>query len=204
MTRAPQKAEASTDAKILEAAAESIRKHGPRRTTVVDVAEAAGMSHANVYRYFPSKAALFEEVTAQWLRPLENETRGIREAPDPAPDKLERILLATHRAYRDRLERDPALFRLFADLAARDAPVVRKHWGRAQALVQRVIEEGFSQGAFRPGDVNRATIAIFDLCHRFLHPAAILLDGGVPRAAIDARAGRAARVALNALAQGRY
>ncbi|MCC2101684.1 MAG: helix-turn-helix transcriptional regulator, partial [Hyphomicrobiales bacterium] len=46
------------DARIMEAATTFLRRYGPRRATVVAIAESAGMSHANVYRYFPSKAAL--------------------------------------------------------------------------------------------------------------------------------------------------
>ena len=48
------------------------------------------MSHANIYRYFPSKSALVEGVTDYWLRPIEAGLRDIADGPDPAYDKLER------------------------------------------------------------------------------------------------------------------
>ena len=45
-------------ARLLAIATDHIRRFGAARVTVVAVAEEAGMSHANVYRFFASKAAL--------------------------------------------------------------------------------------------------------------------------------------------------
>ena len=55
------------DGRILRIAAEHIRRYGLERTTVVSIAAEAGMSHANVYRYFPSKNSLIEALTDHWL-----------------------------------------------------------------------------------------------------------------------------------------
>ena len=192
------------DARIMEAATTFLRRYGPRRATVVAIAESAGMSHANVYRYFPSKAALIEEVTAAWLRPIESEVRVIAESPDPAPDKLERILAAIQRAYRDKLERDPQLFQILAEAAQIDAPVGRKHRARLQGAVQRTIEEGFVQGNFRQVDMPRALALVFDVAHRFLHPAAIVMDARTTRTALNTRASRVTRLLLQELRAGRY
>lgn len=203
----PAEANASdlpADARIMEAATTFLRRYGPRRATVVAIAESAGMSHANVYRYFPSKAALIEEVTAAWLRPIESEVRVIAESPDPAPDKLERILAAIQRAYRDKLERDPQLFQILAEAAQIDAPVARKHRARLQGAVQRTIEEGFVQGNFRQVDMPRALALVFDVAHRFLHPAAIVMDARTTRTALNTRASRVTRLLLQELRAGRY
>ena len=196
--------ELAADARILETATQFLRRHGPRRTTIVDIAEAAGMSHANVYRYFPSKAALLEEVTSAWLRPIEAEVRVIAEGPDPAPDKLERILFSIHRSYRDKLERDPQLFALLVKAAETSSPAARKHRTRLQGTVQRTIEEGFAQGNFQPADLRRALALVFDAAHRFIHPTAIALDAETPRSAVDTRAARISRLLLSALGSGRY
>ncbi|MCC0003272.1 MAG: TetR/AcrR family transcriptional regulator [Methylobacteriaceae bacterium] len=196
--------EQPADARILEAATIFLRRYGPKRATVVAIAEAAGMSHANVYRYFPSKAALIEEVTSAWLRPIEAEVRVIAESPDPAPDKLERILFAIHRSYRDKLERDPHLFRLLVAAAESDAGLARKHRARLEGAVQRTIEEGFAQGNFRPADLRRAVTLVFDIAHRFVHPAGIALDARSMRTSVDSRAARMARLLLQAIGTGRY
>lgn len=96
------------EARLLAVAAEEIRRHGARRVTVVAVAEAAGMSHANVYRYFTSKTALVDAVSAAWLKSVEAALADVAGAPDPADDKLERMLVALARALRERLEDAPA------------------------------------------------------------------------------------------------
>ncbi len=56
-----------TRERILTAAEELLRRHGPAKTTVADVARALGMSHANVYRHFASKAELRDVVAERWL-----------------------------------------------------------------------------------------------------------------------------------------
>ena len=66
MARAPSAD--SADARILDLAAEHIRRHGIERTTVVAIAREAAMSHGNVYRYFPSKEALVDAVTGEPVR----------------------------------------------------------------------------------------------------------------------------------------
>ncbi len=102
----------SNGAHLVEIARAHVRKYGHARTTVVGVAADAGMTHANVYRFFPSKTALLDEVVASGLRPLEARLREAADGADPAHDKLERILTAIHRDYRGKLDGDPALFDL--------------------------------------------------------------------------------------------
>ncbi|MCC4820663.1 TetR/AcrR family transcriptional regulator, partial [Vibrio lentus] len=53
--------------KILDASEIVLRKFGPRKTTVVDVARALDVSHGTVYRHFATKAELHEAITLRWL-----------------------------------------------------------------------------------------------------------------------------------------
>lgn len=198
MARNPQPE--PTDAKILRIAADHVRKYGLERTTVVSVAAEAGMSHANVYRYFPSKESLIDALTDAWLKPIEAGLHEIADAPDPADDKLERILSAIHRAYRNKVETDPNLFSIFAAAVEGGRALARRHRSRVQAEIQRVLEEGMGGGVFRPGDLRRATSLVFDGLHRFIHPVSVKLDRDVPREQIDSRFERTTRVVLRALA----
>ena len=115
------------DQKLLALAAEHLRRFGRKRLTVVGVAEEAGMTHANVYRYFPSKVALLDAVVEVWLKAVERRLAEVVDGPDPADDKLERFVLAMARANRQALGEDPHLFEaLKTSLIARSA-VTRRH-----------------------------------------------------------------------------
>lgn len=187
------------DRRILEIATEHVRRYGFRRTTVVGIAEQAGMSHANVYRYFPSKLALVEAVTDHWLKPVEADFRQISDGPDPAYDKLERILGAAQSAYRQKLDTDRQVFALFVEATERDLGIARRHRNRLQAELQRSIEEGISSGVFMHTDHRRALGLIFDALYRFIHPKAIWNDAGVPVARIEARFERVLALVLAGL-----
>ena len=191
-----------TDARILEFAAEHIRRHGLERTTVVAIAREAAMSHGNVYRYFPSKEALVDAVTDQWLKPIETGLREIVDGPDPAFDKLERILSAVQRAYRNKLEADPKIFGLFVEASVAGRGVARKHRLKLQSEVRSVLEDGMSSGAFPAHDIRRALALVFDMSHRFLSPPAIRRDGEVTRAQIDGRFERVLRALRRTLGSG--
>lgn len=199
MARSAQQPE-PTDSRILRIASEHVRKYGVERTTVVSIAAEAGMSHANVYRYFPSKESLVDALTDHWLKPIEAGLHEIADGPDPADDKLERILSAIHRAYRNKVETDPNIFAIFAAAMEEGRAIGRRHRARLQAEIQRALEEGMGGGVFRAGDMRRTTGLIFDGLHRFLHPVSVRLDREVPREQIDARFERLTRVVLRALA----
>lgn len=190
------------EARLLAVAGEQLARGGAKAVTVVGVAEAAGMTHANVYRYFPSKAALIDAVAARWLKRLEAALAEIADAPDPADDKLERLIQALARAQRDLLAGNRHLFDVYcAAIEASRAPI-RKHRARRRQLLERVLDEGMATGQFDPRDRDRALAFIGDAAHRFIDPLAVRLDADMPRDIADARLAAVIRVVLRALANG--
>lgn len=201
MSRAPQLAPA--DMRILDVSSEHLRRFGAAKLTVVAVAEELGMSHANVYRYFPSKAALLEAVTAHWLKPIETSIRAVAESPDPARDKMERVLTGLHRAYRDKMEADPQLFSVLLDFFRTSSALARKHRGRVQAEMRRVLEDGVASGAFVTDDLAKSASLVLDATHRFIHPLSVAQDMDVPRATINGRFERVLDAVMTTLVQSK-
>jgi AcrR family transcriptional regulator len=193
----------TNETRLVDIAKAHVRRFGYARTTVVGVAAEAGMTHANVYRYFPSKTALLDEVVASGLRPLEARLRDAADGADPAHDKLERMLIAVHRDYRAKLDEDPALFDLLIESLVRNRPSARKHRARVQSEIQRVLEEGVSSGAFAMTDRRRAMSLIFDAAHRFIHPVALRLDKDAAAGAVATRFETVLAMTLRALRTGR-
>ena len=63
MTHTPLTAE-----RILEAAERVLRRHGPDKANVVDVARELGVSHGSVYRHFPNLLPVPWVVSPGWER----------------------------------------------------------------------------------------------------------------------------------------
>jgi AcrR family transcriptional regulator len=191
-----------TDMRLLALASEHLKLMGARRLTVVAIAEAAGMTHANVYRYFPSKQALIDAVVDAWIKSVETRLTDIADGPDPSDDKLERMILALARANRDGLGENPALYAAFRDAMVKRRPVARRHRLRVRTLFDRVIDEGINSGSFEPRDKDRAAVFVLDACFRFVHPVAVELEGDVPQTQFDQRLAGIVKVMLRALASG--
>lgn len=140
-----------TPERILEAAEEVLRRHGPAKANVVDVARALGVSHGSVYRHFPSKQALREAVTRRWLDSFHHEL-------DPIDD-LREWLHALFAAKRAKALEDPELFATYDALLAEASGVVDEHVATLVAQLTRIV-----------GDEATAR-AIFQATTRFHHPA---------------------------------
>ena len=191
-----------SEMRILSVAGEHLRQHGLRRFTVVAVAEEAGMTHANVYRYFPSRTALIDAVVDVWLKSAERKLADIADGPDPAEDKLERLILALAKANRDLLHEEPHLFAALSQAVAKRHAISRRNRTRVRALFERVIDDGIATGAFEPRDRDRAIAFVIDATHRFIHPASLELEADVPQESVDTRLATLIRVALRTLATG--
>jgi len=191
-----------TGARLLGIATDHVRKHGLQRTSVVGVARDAQLSHAAVYRYFASKDALIDAVTGEWHRSVETQLAGVADAPDPADDKLERMMLLLARLYRERLDQEPNLFAAWLSAIAENRAVVRKHRRRIRGLVERVVEEGRSIELFRARSNERLIVFLIDALHRFIDPVAIFADREANRPELDQRLARLLRVVIRAMLAG--
>jgi AcrR family transcriptional regulator len=190
------------DQRLLALAAEHLRRFGRRRLTVVGIAQEAQMTHANVYRYFPSKEALLDAVVEVWLKGVERRLSDVVDGPDPADDKLERFVLAMARANRQAMADDPNLFEaLKFSLLARSA-VTRRHRARVRHLIERVVDEGIATGTFEPRDRERAMALVIDATHRFVHPVSLEMDADAPQSSVDLRLAALIKVVLRSLASG--
>ncbi len=71
--------------RILQAAEDVLRRFGPEKATVVDVARALGVTHGSVYRHFASKAALRDAVVRRWLETMMPPLEAVAAEEGPGP-----------------------------------------------------------------------------------------------------------------------
>ncbi|RST15192.1 TetR/AcrR family transcriptional regulator [Streptomyces sp. WAC05374] len=183
----------STDAltpdRILEATEEVLRRYGPAKATVVDVARALGVSHGSVYRHFRTKAALREAVTERWLERAVTELAPFADGPGPAARRLTDWLSTLFAAKRRKAGGDPELFATYEVLIGESSAVVARHVDHLVGQLARIIEDGHRQGEFAAPEADWTTTAraVFDATDRFHDPvhAADWTDPGID-AAFDA------------------
>src|SRR5271169_551442 len=96
--------------RILATAEDVIRRFGPAKANVVDVARALGVSHTAVYRHVATKAELRDLVVGRWVEATMAPLRATAALPGPAPQRLRRLFDTLIALKRRRAADDPELF----------------------------------------------------------------------------------------------
>jgi AcrR family transcriptional regulator len=156
---------------ILDTAEEVLRRYGPAKTTVVDVARALDVSHGSVYRHFPSKAALRDAVTQRWLDRISAPLEEVVTGSDNASQRLRtwvRLLAATKQGI---AREDPELFATFRRVTNEAGEVVSAHVDHLATELARIVRDGVAAGEFAPVDPEPTGRALLQATALFHHPA---------------------------------
>jgi AcrR family transcriptional regulator len=162
-----------TRLRIMEVAEEHFRRVGYAKTAVADIAEALGMSPANVYRFFESKSAIKDAIC---YRLLEQEHAMIEEiiaTPEPAAVRLERIILGVNRYNRCQFVKEKRLHDMVEVALAENWEAVKAHCQKIKSYYAKVIAEGIAAGEFAKLDPVATAEGLFVLCVGLCHPAMI-------------------------------
>jgi AcrR family transcriptional regulator len=159
---------------ILDAAEQTLRRFGPDKTSVTDVAKLLGVSHGTLYRHFPSKAALREAVTERWLdEKIILPLTGIADAADA--DSLKQLktyiakLIGLKAYYADQ---DQEMFKMYAAVTAEAAELIEVHILRIISQLSGIIrkgQEGKQLAAI--GGAEDLARSLFYATARFHHPS---------------------------------
>jgi AcrR family transcriptional regulator len=159
-----------TPDRILEATEDVLRRYGPAKATVVDVARALGVSHGSVYRHFRTKAALREAVTERWLDQAHDELSGIAHTKAPAAERLRDWLAALFAAKRRKAGDDPELFATYMALVGESSATVARHMETMVGQLTTIVESGIASGEFTVRDARSTARALWDASGRFHDP----------------------------------
>jgi|GEM_PF-593447 len=130
---------------LLEAALRLFAAHGVKNTTIRDITGAVGVTEAALYRHWPSKQALAEELIEQASAEL---TERLREAEENAPTpetKLAALIDELFTYY----EQDRDRFDLVVHVAHLDPSMVENRSSRPSTVVLPVLREGIRTRVFR-------------------------------------------------------
>lgn len=162
---------ALTPERILDAAEEVLRRYGPAKATVVDVARFLEVSHGTIYRHFSSKAALRDAVAERWLHQVSTPLAVIAAEPGAAVERLHRWFEQLMLLKRQKVLNDPELFATYSAIAEEARGVVQAHVAELVGQLAQIIESGISSKEFRVANSQAVAKAVFSATIRFHHPA---------------------------------
>ncbi len=145
---------------LLDAAVRVFAHKGYDACRVSDIAREAGVAHGLLYHYFDSKEEVLETVFRENWSELLEAFRRVEESDEAPLQQLEGIAKLLLRSWRN----DPDLVRVMVREVAR-SPQLQAQVGevrQAFSIVQRVIEEGQADGAFRHDiDAELASFVVY-------------------------------------------
>jgi AcrR family transcriptional regulator len=156
---------------ILDAAETVLRRFGPKKASVVDVARALGVSHGSIYRHFRSKKALRDAVIGRWLSGVSEPLAKIAGKPGKADAKLSSWMRRLVTIKQQTAKEDPEMFATYRTIAETAQGAVTTHMDEMIDQLAKILAEGRDQGRLSFEDDPQVTAqAIFDATVRFHHP----------------------------------
>jgi AcrR family transcriptional regulator len=149
---------------IIEAARGRFLRFGPRKTTMDEVAKAAGVSRTTLYAHFRNMEDLYGSLLDQDAERFIREAAGAVETEPSTGRKIRRIIEITRSTY----ARNQVLRMAFTgdeemSLAGVASVYSRDQETRIVALLRQVVEEGIREGSLREVDPERVAYLMFHL-----------------------------------------
>lgn len=134
--------------RMLEAASAVFAEKGFETTSMDDIAHAAGMTKPTLYRYFPSKEALFEAVFVEALDGLVAAIdRAMAEHPGPVA-RIEAIIHAIVPTFREHLGSLRSMSGVSAHVERDRRQIFRERREAIEIRLADVVAEGITKGLF--------------------------------------------------------
>ncbi len=140
--------------KIVQAARERFSHFGYCKTTMSEIAQDCKMSPGNIYRFFPGKLDIAEQIADENTdKRLENVRAVIRDKNLSPVQKLWAFLLDSLRVTFQTLDEDPRIAEV-AEMMARERPeFLERQMAKERALIAEILSLGNACGDFNIDDI---------------------------------------------------
>lgn len=166
-------AASETRARILTEAERLFRHYGYAKTTVADIAEACGMSSANVYRFFASKSAITEAICDKMLADLEGHLHRIASSDAPASQRLKEFVIFVARFTLETLLDQKKVHEMVVAAMEEHWGAIQRHLTLKTAMIEEIIASGIASGEFKPQDPKRAARCVHNALAAHGHPVLV-------------------------------
>lgn len=168
--KTPEREALATKEKIIETAERLFREVGYAKTTVADIAASLGMSPSNIYRYFPTKAHINEDICDRLVRGVEKRCVAAMGRGGSAQERIRSFVMAYHRSIRESILKGSRLYDMISIAMEQHWPVIQSHAERIRGTVLSLVEQGVSLGEFKDLDRYKMARAIHESIAIFIYP----------------------------------
>jgi AcrR family transcriptional regulator len=146
---------------ILEAAVKRFSEYGYNKTTMAEIAEDAGMSAANIYRYYKSK----EEIAAACTKNCMSEKADVlkeivRDKNLTATEKLEKYVYATLQLSQEAALENKKIDEVCSEITRNNPGLIHDRIASNKALLVEILSFGNQTTEFKVNDVIDTATAI--------------------------------------------
>ena len=176
---------ASRRIQILESALKVFPQKGFEKTTLLDVAQEAGISSATIYQYFRSKEDLFLALidVISFRDVMESMADALKGENGIDYEDIRQVLINVGEAYLDTHTRNQEIVRMFIAESRRFPEVGKQYCQRLIAPVETLIENYFAhqikRGIFRDVNIKLAVHAFYGMFLNFIITQDLLCGEGV-------------------------
>jgi TetR/AcrR family transcriptional regulator len=167
-----EKLEPTVRHRILDAAVKEFGRFGYGGASMNRLVKGAEISKGAIFKYFGTKARLFDYVYRSSLEEVKEQLREVRDSTraDPFFDRLEMVLRAGIH-FTTRRPLSAAIY--YRVIYTGDAPhgnsILAEIQGTSKRFLKKLIEDGVEKGELRPDiDAERAAFIIQSVLDRFL------------------------------------
>ena len=139
---------------IIEAAALTFDKYGFKKTTMDDIAYAAGKGKSSLYYYFKNKEEVFEAVVGHEAEHLKREIYEALNKTDHSVEKLRKYILIRMRRFVQRGNLYKALTDNFLNTFSFIEKIRDRHREWELEMLENILRSGIEQKEFKPVDVK--------------------------------------------------
>jgi AcrR family transcriptional regulator len=142
-------------ARLVEVACALIEERGGQALTMPEVAMRAGMSPAQVLRYFDSREALLEAIGEYWFRPKVAIMDDVVASELPARRKMYEFFARRFVMMRDAYLADPVAHEMYVELGNEYFEQVRSYVDLADHYLSMIIAEAMGEGHFAGLEIDQ-------------------------------------------------
>lgn len=142
--------------RLVDHVLELIEERGSAALTMTELANRAGMSPANLYRFFGSKEAMIEAVADRWFQPKVAIMEAVVNSDLPPRRKMFEFYAQRFAYARAIWERDPVAFAAYCELGEEHFETIRTYVDLGDHYLGVLIGEAMADGHFAGLSIDEA------------------------------------------------